>query len=548
MTSTGGMSRTMAALIAMIAVFAWWVLATPRLEAQGLYHDEVHQALPAFAWVGEPITRFAQEPVLGLPLFNMNYSGALKTALYGLQLAASDGEFDLRHWRLQGIAAVGFGLVAFIWFARTVLGPAAMFLFLALFLTNISVILASRHDWGPAAFAMALRLLLLGSWLHGEAAGRSRKNSLLLGLIVGVSAFEKLNNLVLLAPLAWIVLRRVPRVLHALSAAVGFLLGAAPLFIVNVRSLLQSGTLFSLADASTSAGHSDILEVVGGILGSGSGERITLFILDLAPGFPAKIEPFLFAASCLLSVLVVVYWARGGLTSRLARDAFVGWGLVVAAICFLPRRTDLHHWLVATPFACLGLALAAQVAGKRRLDLPGLMVVAGCLVLSGLAGARVAGLLRFEQALYSGAASMEFHPEVNRLAHASAQEPPSTLFIATTWGIANALDTWRGRQGTRELYWNYAGTSDLRYLLGERQPATVVLVGRKGRGMEGWPAEPAIVRDMRALPEWVELSPGNGRGEFETVDLHRFVRHDPRSNRRSGRSATGLSPNPDGGH
>src|SRR5262245_46027825 len=82
-------------------IFLW--LATVRLDAQGLYYDELHQAAGAFTYLGSPPEYFALFPIHGSPLFNMPYSGAIKTAIYGLYLRLVKPEFSVMSWRLIGI-------------------------------------------------------------------------------------------------------------------------------------------------------------------------------------------------------------------------------------------------------------------------------------------------------------------------------------------------------------------------------------------------------------------------------------------------------------
>src|SRR5512132_4167100 len=86
-------------------VFLW--LATVRLDAQGLYYDELHQAAGAFTYLGSPPEYFALFTVRGIPLLNMHYSGAIKTAVYGLYLRFVRPEFSVLSWRLVGIFFVG---------------------------------------------------------------------------------------------------------------------------------------------------------------------------------------------------------------------------------------------------------------------------------------------------------------------------------------------------------------------------------------------------------------------------------------------------------
>src|SRR5262249_19330240 len=159
-------------------------LSTVRIDAQGLYYDELHQATSAFAYLGSPDRFFASvtvgdliPPLLTLsrlgsiPLFNMSYSGAIKSTVYGLYLRFVTPQFGVISWRLTGILTVALGLMAFVLLARRSVSTAALTVIVALLITDITVIFCTRHDWGPVALALMLRLILIGVWLRGEGAG-----------------------------------------------------------------------------------------------------------------------------------------------------------------------------------------------------------------------------------------------------------------------------------------------------------------------------------------------------------------------------------------
>jgi hypothetical protein len=185
--------------------FLW--LATVRLDAQGLYYDELHQAAGAFTYLGSPPEYFALFTVRGIPLLNMHYSGAIKTAVYGLYLRFVRPEFSVLSWRLVGIFFVGVGLVAFVLLTHSSLSLVPLVVMLGLLLTDTTVLLGVRHDWGPVALALALRLVLIGMWLRGEGAGQpSIRNSFALGGLVGFAIFEKLSSWVMILALGWILL------------------------------------------------------------------------------------------------------------------------------------------------------------------------------------------------------------------------------------------------------------------------------------------------------------------------------------------------------
>ena len=69
----------------LAAVILFCSLTMIRLDGQGVYFDELHQAPAAFHYIGSHPRLFNRE-FFGLPTFNMSYRGAIKSGIYGLLL------------------------------------------------------------------------------------------------------------------------------------------------------------------------------------------------------------------------------------------------------------------------------------------------------------------------------------------------------------------------------------------------------------------------------------------------------------------------------
>src|SRR5512147_217273 len=69
----------LALALAGVAAAGFVLLSSPRLEAQGLYYDELHQAPAAFLWLGRAPYLFTPVRWGKLPLLTMPYSGAAKS-------------------------------------------------------------------------------------------------------------------------------------------------------------------------------------------------------------------------------------------------------------------------------------------------------------------------------------------------------------------------------------------------------------------------------------------------------------------------------------
>jgi hypothetical protein len=158
---TRRVTRRRSPWIAVLSAAAFAGMAGYRLDAPGLYCDEAHQVPAVFAWLGEPPGNFCQAIVGGVPWLTMTYSGAIKSALFAAVLEVSGARFSVLLWRWFGIALVA---AAWVWCCAVVgarWGPAAQVAFAALLLTDTTVLLTTRHDWGPTALALALRCAFL---------------------------------------------------------------------------------------------------------------------------------------------------------------------------------------------------------------------------------------------------------------------------------------------------------------------------------------------------------------------------------------------------
>ena len=108
----------------------------------------------------------------------------------------------LESWRMVGIVFVGAGLAGFFVAAGDALSLAGAVLFAALIITDSSLLLAVRHDWGPVALNLALRLVFVGLWLRAASRGLSNTLAFWAACLMGLALFEKLSAIVLIVPAA----------------------------------------------------------------------------------------------------------------------------------------------------------------------------------------------------------------------------------------------------------------------------------------------------------------------------------------------------------
>src|SRR5262245_2954530 len=119
------MTLLKAAAAGILIAIAFCTMTAFHLDAQGAFYDELHQAPAAFHYVGKHPVMFTRT-FFDLPSLNMSYSGAIKSAIYGLYLKYVHPHFTVYSWRLMGILFVAAGLFSFCLIAGTSLPVAAL--------------------------------------------------------------------------------------------------------------------------------------------------------------------------------------------------------------------------------------------------------------------------------------------------------------------------------------------------------------------------------------------------------------------------------------
>jgi hypothetical protein len=430
-------------VIGVMASCAFVSLAAINLSVQGLYYDEIHQTPAAFAYLGKYPPFFASAYVKGKPLMTMSYSGAIKSAVYGLYMRHWGAPFAVESWRWLGIMTVAVTFPLFSVLASKRLSAAGLCVFFALLLTDTTVLLGTRHDWGPAALALALRMIFLGTWLYGQwqrGGAVPARNSFHLGALVGFSIYEKLSNLVLLLPLALFMFGRDRRSFgHWRACFLGGLVGALPLLYANGLNVLKHGRLLSTSQVAVSGAKtlSGLAELAREYLALGDGTFVRGFILGDVHGF-AVTEAVLLSIALLATLGL---WQSGS-TSRLPALLVACYLVVAIGIFLLPNKTGPHHWVIGTPFQYLALAMAIGQSNRPPKARPAMFfasraAVAGAVFL--LLCVRVHGSFDVSSALARGDSSPIWDPSLTRLGEFAAKRAGKDLFVAGNWGVATQI-------------------------------------------------------------------------------------------------------------
>jgi hypothetical protein len=339
----------------------------------------------------------------------------------------------------------------------------------------------------------------------------------------------------MLIPLAAIFLSRGRRTRQHLLAVIGGVsLGALPLVLVNLSSLLTEGRLISLSHPGAAPNRSWLALLAYGWRygGLGAGEHVSHFILGRsAPLVLTMAEPCLVILTVGLAGTVSLLRfreprARAALT---ALACYVGIG--VALYCF-PRRTGVHHWILGTPFQYLAIGLALQSgthavgSASARANAARLFLAMGVVVLLAV---RLAGLISLEHALWQGEAARGWHPSLTQLGRFAASRADEAIFIAADWGVATQIYCLsNGRPGlVHEPYWSYRGPLDL-LRLQQRSGATALYAVALNPPSRVMPeTTERIFRDLVNAPYWREVAVEPEASSLAAATVRKFL-YDPR--------------------
>ena len=498
--------------LAGAAVFLW--LASPQLEAPGLEYDEVHQACGAFGWLGVQSSLFSLTHVGTAPLFTMHYSGALKTAIYGLWMRCSGAEFSVLNWRWLGLVFAALGVALLPWLLRRRLSVWPMLLLMLWVLTDVTLLLGARHDRGPVALAFLLRVLLIGV-LFGRPMGAalSRRAWVLAGVLLGLATWEKLPNALMLAPVCWVLAQQARPWGAALCAVAGGLIGAAPIALANGMSLAHGQGLFSLHEVSGENPYTIALwlQQMGDMLTTGSGGLARANMLgmrDASNGVGGAAGPVIELAlvALLFVMLIVLAWRSGSAALRAATGSALA---IVVVLPLMPEIATEHHHLLLLPFLPLATALALSSPSHAKTHLlqiqdaalcaphpktPSPRLRAGPVRIQDSSSAnpntpsprlrtalgvlccacvlvRVPTLWETQQALRDTpvASGAGFNPEFTRFAELAAAEGPNTRVLAAGWGIATQVHCLAQGAPNKvaELYWQAPSADAILHAAGD---------------------------------------------------------------------------------
>lgn len=470
-------------ILSVFATLLYMLLSTTRLDAQGLYYDELHQATASFAYINKPPSQFAQLVYHGIPVMNMNYSGAMKTGIYGLYLRLFDASFSVISWRLVGILLVAIALFLFGIITSKNFPLIGIISFYFFVITDITILLTTRHDWGPVALSLCFRIILVGLWIRGELSGVIPKfNSLLLGAFVGISIFEKLSAAVLIIPLLFFILLSPKRrtFAHFFATLLGGFIGTFPLLMANLISFHQNRYFISLEFDQTkhTLTMSGISQFATNYLSLGGGEAVRSFILGKSTHIYSIMEiTFLFLVIC--SFLVRFSFRRKNVYYRLSAIMLLSYVLVFVGLYLLPQNIWAHHWVIGTPFQYMSIALfltglsQEDVIRNWRIKHWAIVVLMTLFI-----GFRIVGVTSLQQSLIEGDSNGSWDPSLTQIGKFAAERSNDSIFIAANWGTANQMICFlNGQPGVvYQTDWTSQGFDYISSVIGESKVSQAYIV------------------------------------------------------------------------
>ncbi len=524
--------------IAVLVGVLFILTASIKLTSQGLNYDEIHQA-PASFYHLDKIPTFYTYSYLSFPVLNMSYSAAIKSHVYGLYMRFSHRGFSAFSWRMTGIlfTAIGLGVFVFLLVRR---GKIMIALFGVLFvLSDATVLLTSRHDWGPTALALMLRLILLGIYLSQDDEHEfGRGVPFLMGAILGFSVFEKLSSIVLAVALVMMLIMdiRFRKPANFVSFFIGGFIGVLPLLLVNAASFCTTNKFISLsytADPNKAAmSISGFIQFIKEYLALGNGDLASRYILDYRPVLQDGPEIVLISSLLIWTAFCSIkYWHTHPFfrTSLIMLFAYIGIGV---SLYVLPQRTWVHHWIIGTPlqYAAFALALAGFFSTKTS---PRFWPVSRTVFLALVilcVGGRLINMVGIEKALLQEKVSMHYDPSLTQLGEFAASKGPGSIFIIASWGFATPIYCLSGGNCLlpAELFWEYKDKKQINSILSPNHTDVYLIKGKDN--IPKWPnltyhvGSDLILSDFRTLPEWRETTPEPMTQRWPLCNVYKFQR------------------------
>lgn len=366
-------------LAVSVPVLSFIAICCAFLPYAGIQADEALFAAPLYSYVPHDLKMRAFHH--DIPLMLMSYLGTLKTWIYGAMFHFwRPGMLSIR---LPVVLAGALTVFLLYRLVSRMAGARAAAAACALIATDSAFILTTTFDWGPVAIqhlAYVSGVLCVLSGIHRPSPWRVFAGF----AIFGLAMWDKAIAIWMLAGTGVAVLLIFPKELrntirprNVLAAVAGFLLGATPLIVYNIRNPMktfQGNAVFSMVDVDKKAtlvrwtlSGSSLFGYIANEEWNGGArqprnafERASAGIRTLLGEHRTSLT---FWAFCIAALAVPLWWPR----RRAVLFALVAMAVAWAQMAFTKGAgTGVHHVVLLWPLPHLVIAVALA-EGSRRL-------------------------------------------------------------------------------------------------------------------------------------------------------------------------------------
>jgi hypothetical protein len=233
-------------------------------------------------------------------------------------------------------------------------------------------------------------------------------------------------------------------------------------------------------------------------------------------------------ASLLILAIAGYRWRREG-RLPLSGMMVLSYGAVSICLYLLPRPTNVHHWIVGTPFQYAALALTLgelfQAQPVRKWSHLGLKTAFVCL-MGVLLAARGVNLISLEKSMLRGDATTRWHASLTEFGQAAANKGTEAIFVCADWGVATQIYCCSGGESglIYEPFFDYQGVDQLEETLERSGKDAFYVVGMKPATSVRVENTKRIWRDVEALSSWQEVAVEKELAEAPVVTVRKFRR------------------------
>lgn len=459
------------------------------MEAQGLYYDEVSFAPAALVFRGIKSEYSVFYSFNGFPLFITSYQGAILSYIYGLYLLLFKTSFSIASWRMFNPFIWSITILIFSILCVRLIKPVQLFVFLFLLISDVSLLLSFRFNFGQVLIPVIASLFIILFALNAVNKNKLRFLDYFIPcFLLGLAIYAKLSAIMLLIPTTLIILfliyKKIANLYNILISLTGLILGVLPVIVLNLNYLIKDKKFFSLIN--TEQNHflsaSVFFIKLYNFLSIGTGNTLvkSIFAESL---FKLNIHTEIILL--LLIIIIFSYLFIRGSNYFLPYFFLSSWITIFLFLYLLPMDTFIYHYLFAVPFLYISISISLNISNLKY-KRTRYVYVLFLIFLSFLTINRILNYSNVLNKLSKGSYSEIFHPEYTTLAKLASQKATDSVFIAADWGFGIQIYLFSNgaEKAVYEPFWNYNSIDQLEntilnsgkkylYLVNHRAPSNI---------------------------------------------------------------------------